>query len=420
MTNPRLPAVSLLIHLVSVFLLAAVRLAPASGPALSIDGLEGSNVDQWKVRGDGVIEFTVRRDSSTRHVWRWFYFRVENPGAETLTFEIPDARAASASSGWRFGLPMASTDGGKTWHRTAEASYRHGVYRFQVEPAEGRSLLVALAPPYHYARYLGLVDRISGHPRVASSRVLTHSLRNRPVHHLVIREPGQGPLPAVWVIARQHPAETAGSWKMEGLIEWLLSDDPATAVLLGKMEFHLVPFMNPDGVVMGNYRRNAAGLNLNREWNSGANKNAPTVEAVKDLMRKQHKEGREFIGFFDLHAISSQAKNFMYYTEDLLVREEYDRQLDQFLTTFGQLNPLFTKAGSESTYPGKEGIAKDWAHSEFFIPSYTFESSYQHVDYGPSRGKYLAIEDYKELGRDLGRTILRIYAPSPTTSAVGE
>lgn len=44
------------------------------------------------------------------------------------------------------------------------------------------------------------------------------------------------------------------------------SDDPVSRVLLGKCIFHVVPNMNPDGAVRGNLRTNAAGANLNREW----------------------------------------------------------------------------------------------------------------------------------------------------------
>lgn len=64
---------------------------------------------------------------------------------------------------------------------------------------------------------------------------------------------------------------------------------------------------------------------------------------------------------------------------------------------------------SEGIIPGETGIAKDWGHTEFLIPTYTFETTYQNVDYGPKQGTYLLIEDYKKLGMDLGRSLARTY-----------
>lgn len=397
---------SLLASILCIMLTAFAQ----GAPRLSAEGLEGGNLQDWKLRDNGVIEFTARRDGSSR-TWRWFYFRVIEPGTGTLTFEIPDARSARASSGWRFGRPFVSKDGGETWQRTAETEYSGGRYRFTVE-TDGRDLLLALAPPYHYQRNLDWIAAHREDPRVVQAEKLGESLEGRPIHHLVIRQPGDSPLPIAWVIARQHPAETASSWKMEGLLNWLLSEDPEAAALLERVEFHIVPFMNPDGVVHGYYRFNTAGLDLNREWQNDDNTASPTVGAVKELMQRQHTSGREFLCFVDLHAISSKQKNFMYFTEDLLLRDEYTEEMTLFMRTFAELNPQFTAMKSEGTYPGEEGIAKDWVHSEFFAPTYTFESSYQNIDYSAEPGSYMLVDDYKSLGRDLGRTIRRIYVPT--------
>jgi murein tripeptide amidase MpaA len=35
---------------------------------------------------------------------------------------------------------------------------------------------------------------------------------------------------------------------------------------LGEYYFRMVPMVNPDGVALGNYRTNFAGLDLNRKW----------------------------------------------------------------------------------------------------------------------------------------------------------
>ena len=70
------------------------------------------------------------------------------------------------------------------------------------------------------------------------------------------------------VTGRQHPAETVGSFVVEGLIEDLLQDSPHSRYLLTKFTFIIIPMVNPDGVIHGNSRCNLAGLDLNRNWDS--------------------------------------------------------------------------------------------------------------------------------------------------------
>jgi len=379
----------------------------SADPVLTADGLEGGNLKDWKLREDGVIEFTAQYDADSR-VWRWFYFRIDDPGTETLNFEIPNASSAWARSSWLFTRPFISHDEGQSWQRAGENQYHKGVYTFSAKP-ESDSMLVALAPPYSYTQNQKLLTSFDNHPKIVKRELLTETLDGRLVDYLVVREPGDTILPVIWITARQHPAEAASSWKMESLLIWLLSEDEEAVELLKRVEFHIVPMMNPDGVVRGHYRYNAAGLDLNRQWKNEENSNAPTVKKVQNLMREQYKADRDIKCFVDLHAISSRQKIFMYYTEDLLMREEYEEEMQRFMKTFTQINPLFSDQKSEGIIPGETGIAKDWVHSEFLIPTYTFETTYQNVDYGPEQGTYLLVDDYKKLGMDLGKTLASIY-----------
>lgn len=59
---------------------------------------------------------------------------------------------------------------------------------------------------------------------------------------------------AVIISARVHPGESNASFIMEGIIEFLVSDDPNALRLRDKFVFKIVPMLNPDGVIIGNYR----------------------------------------------------------------------------------------------------------------------------------------------------------------------
>jgi murein tripeptide amidase MpaA len=67
---------------------------------------------------------------------------------------------------------------------------------------------------------------------------------------------------AIIITARVHPGESVASLVFAGLLTFLLSKD---AILLrDQYIFKLVPCLNPDGVVIGNYRSSLAGVDLNR------------------------------------------------------------------------------------------------------------------------------------------------------------
>jgi murein tripeptide amidase MpaA len=68
----------------------------------------------------------------------------------------------------------------------------------------------------------------------------------------------------VVVTGRIHPGETNGSIVLAGLLRFLCSEEGAG--LRRVAVFVVLPMMNPDGVVMGNYRTGAAGKDLNRVY----------------------------------------------------------------------------------------------------------------------------------------------------------
>lgn len=71
--------------------------------------------------------------------------------------------------------------------------------------------------------------------------------------------------PAVILTGRVHPGESNASYVMEGLIDYLVQhDDPNALELRDRFVFKIVPMLNPDGVIVGNYRSSLSGTDLNR------------------------------------------------------------------------------------------------------------------------------------------------------------
>lgn len=58
----------------------------------------------------------------------------------------------------------------------------------------------------------------------------------------------------VVITARVHPGESVGSWMMKGVIDFLTSDTIEAQALRKLFVFKIIPMLNPDGVINGNYR----------------------------------------------------------------------------------------------------------------------------------------------------------------------
>ena len=88
--------------------------------------------------------------------------------------------------------------------------------------------------------------------------------------------------------------------------------------------FKIIPMLNPDGVILGNYRTNFAGKDLNRQFKNTNKSLFPTVHALKELINECKLQYRDnFIAFFDLHGHSIKRNVFIYGPEYSTNKREY-------------------------------------------------------------------------------------------------
>lgn len=98
---------------------------------------------------------------------------------------------------------------------------------------------------------------------------------------------------------------------MKGVIDFLLSKCEEAKILRQNYVFRIVPMLNPDGVIYGNYRCCLLGYDLNRRWKAPDRSFHPTIYYTKRMIRYMKQE-REISLFCDLHAHSIQRNIFMY------------------------------------------------------------------------------------------------------------
>lgn len=122
----------------------------------------------------------------------------------------------------------------------------------------------------------------------------------------------QAPRKYIIINARTHSGENSSSWVLDGLLKELVSSQEIHEWMLTQnIEFRIIPMLNPDGVLIGNYRTGIIGDDFNRQFNVNKPEFYPEISALKRLVGKCKKEGEVEL-FLDLHGHSVLKNSFIY------------------------------------------------------------------------------------------------------------
>jgi hypothetical protein len=162
--------------------------------------------------------------------------------------------------------------------------------------------------PYTYSDLQDYLKEIQEDPiksKYCRVKILCRSLAENLVHLLTITnqndvEEENANKKAIVLTARVHPGETNSSWMMKGFIDYLLGNTPDAKLLRDTFIFKIVPMLNPDGVIVGNYRCSLTGRDLNRNYKTVLKEAFPSIWHTREMIRKLMKE-REVVLYCDLH-----------------------------------------------------------------------------------------------------------------------
>jgi murein tripeptide amidase MpaA len=262
---------------------------------------DSGNIVVVKADDPGAIELQIAVDAGGDH-YQWFHYRVTGARGTPLRMRLTNAGGASYPEGWQDYQVCVSYDRA-TWFRVP-TRFDEGVLTIEHTP-EMDSVYYAYFAPYSLERHADLVAEAQCAEGVAYER-LGATVDGRDIDLLVIGEPSEQ-RPSCWIVARQHPGETMAQWLVEGLLERLLDDeDPVARWIRERATLYVVPNMNPDGSFRGHLRNNAAGANLNREWESPSVERSPEVFQVRARMQQT---GVDF--FLDVHGDEALPYNFI-------------------------------------------------------------------------------------------------------------
>ena len=212
----------------------------------------------------------------------------------------------------------------------------------------------------------------------------------------------------VVLTARVHPGETNASWMMQGAIEFLISDHPSARDIRKLCIIKVVPMLNPDGVIVGNYRCSLAKADLNRVYRKPSKELFPTVWHTKQMMESflQEKGTKDIIAYVDLHGHSRKHNIFTYgcHMPGCNLEQLLEGRLLPWLL-FQQCPEKFSFSSCKfSVHKCKESTGRVVMWRMGIANSFTLEATFCGTKLSPIP-RHFTVEDYKTMGEDLCKVI---------------
>jgi hypothetical protein len=210
------------------------------------------------------------------------------------------------------------------------------------------------------------------------------------------------PVAGAYVVTRQHAGETPGSWVLDGLlgaVSGAVETDP-----LRQIEWWVVPFVDLDGVIAGDYGKDAMPRDFNRSWAMMPMR--PEVQAIqRDMWRFAGRCARRMV--LDLHAPGGGERAVYQF----LPRDDRPDEQKQAGAAFTpRLAAELPEIPPDSLarvprYPsrwttGDTATTWSWDHLDG-TTGVSIETAYQ----GPGQGPWFEPDDYRRIGAAIARAV---------------
>jgi len=318
---------------------------------------------------------------------------MENVMDREITLELNDMtgtyRGKTHEIFTSYTYPVYSYDQ-KHWLRIMDVKYDEAekTFIFRKEFAKDK-VWVAYAHPYLFKDLNNLIIAIEENKYVQVDYYGKTSQGNFiPKIEIKDRE-AKGEKKTAFIQALQHPGEDAGAYLIEGMIQYLLSADSMTSVILKDIVFVFVPMVNPDGCYVGNTRYSSLMGDLNNQWSTGdiEEEIEPEVKATQLLIKQLIDEDQLGL-FIDIHCHGQKpGKNV------IISRDDRVKPLSVVINDYWKIH--YRTSGFNNS-------ASSFVTKKYNIPAFTLELSQSYAD---NTKKYLTIYDYKRYGEDLAKAI---------------
>jgi len=386
---------------------------------------ESGNLRRAIKVSEGEYDLMCRPDINTNSYAQWFFFSISNTRVKRYKFNIINMLKSDSlfNQGMKpviYSLTEEKKSGQAWVHKGFDICYYRNSKKYHTATFTLHSdynhdtIYIAYCYPYTYTDLQTDIQKIEEDQTMSQyvrRRVLCRTLADNSCDVLTVTDfncsqEKMKAKRAIIVSARVHPGESNASWMMRGIIHFLVGRSSKAATLRKRFLFKIIPMLNPDGVILGNYRCGLAGHDLNRNWAFPSTKLHPTIVHIKNLIKRLAVE-RELLLTTDLHGHSKAMNVFMYGCNN---NHDPDRRLEErvFPRMLSESSESFAFEGCHfKVRKEKSGSARVVVWKETgIIMSYTMEASFAGSNQGKNKGNHFTIESLMEMGRAWCRNIL--------------
>jgi murein tripeptide amidase MpaA len=283
--------------------------------------IDNINIYTLEIKKDPYPKFTKKKYQN------WYYFQVNNVKGKKCKFIIENL--VNIDNDWKNHNVVYTYDNRQFYRHPTKLNEKKNCISWEFKPKKNK-IWFSYYVPYSRKRVYNLNSKIAKRKGVSKIILGRTSLNNK----IELLRFGKG-LKHIFMIARQHPGETIGSWMLEGFLKSLFSTSfkQQSNILFDKFTFHIISMVNPDGVQLGHWYTQKHGHNCNREW---VKKSCPEVKMISKYMKKY--EGSLY---FDFHGDEGCKKHF--FTTCDSTKKDKDSSWDFFRNRMKHYNKYFDK-----------------------------------------------------------------------------
>nr|XP_054381723.1 cytosolic carboxypeptidase 2 isoform X4 [Pongo abelii] len=418
--------------------LAVTLQGPEDNTLLFESRFESGNL-QKAVRVDTYeYELTLRTDLYTDKHTQWFYFRVQNTRKDA-TYRFTIVNLLKPKSLYTIGMKpllysqLDANTRNIGWRREGNEIkyYKNNMDDGQQPfycltwtiqfPYDQDTCFFAHFYPYTYTDLQCYLLSVANNPiqsQFCKLQTLCSSLAGNTVYLLTITNPSQTPQEAaakkaVVLSARVHPGESNGSWVMKGFLDFILSNSPDAQLLRDIFVFKVLPMLNPDGVIVGNYRCSLAGRDLNRHYKTILKESFPCIWYTRNMIKRLLEE-REVLLYCDFHGHSRKNNIFLYGCNNNNRKYWLHERVFPLMLSKNAPDKFSFHSCNFKVQKCKEGTGRVVMWQMGILNSYTMESTFGGSTLGSKRDTHFTIEDLKSLGYHVCDTLLDFCDPDQT------
>ncbi len=311
-----------------------------------------SRLNSCKMRNESSYLLTINAENYPVNNSPWYAFQVTSKQQKEISVSIQYIKGKHRYS------PKISHDG-KHW-QSIPFKIRNKKLHFKLKLSP-EPIWVAAQEIINNQVYVNWLNGLSMKSKKLPS-ILGKSTENRQISALEsISDSNE------WLIliGRMHPPETTGALALFSFSEEVFLNQNIGTKFRQRFNILLIPNLNPDGVELGNWRHNAKGFDLNRDW--GKFKQQET-QVVKKKFDQIIAGGGKIVFAVDFH--STYQDVFYTMPSDY---EVFPRNIViNWLSELAEKLPDFKVNIKPGTSPGK-GVFKQYIVDTYSVPAITYE-----------------------------------------------